>query len=174
MPSSQSTHELLCRVMVEKVFNEGQLDLLPLLMAPDALTHELEAFGAATASGPEGFRNFLRAFRFAFPDLRVTVLDQVSGGDRVVTRWRMEGTQTRHLMGIAASRRTIRCEGIRIDRIVNGRIAETWNQWDALGMLQQLGALPPLDRAPRAAESARPASAADSARPARAADSAAA
>lgn len=148
---SDSTHELLCRFMVEKVFNQGELDLLPLLMASDAVNHELEIFGTSAARGPEPIHKLLRAFRFAFPDLRVTVVDQIAAGDRVVTRWKMEGTQSQRLMGIEASHRFMTVEGIRIDRIAGGRIAETWNQWDAIGMLRQLGALPALERHPAVA-----------------------
>lgn len=148
MQASITTHQLLCHFMVEKVFNDGELELLDLLMAPDAINHELEIFGPTAARGPEPMRQFVRVFRTAFPDLRVTVLDQIGDGDRVATRWRMEGTQKNRLMGIEASYRTICIEGIRIDRISNGQIVETWNRWDTLEMLRQLGATPPLDRQP--------------------------
>jgi len=148
MSTKPTTHQLLCRFMVEKVFNEGELDLLPVLLAPDAINHELEVFEPSGARGPEPVRRFLRAFRFAFPDLRVKVVDQLADGDRVVTRWQMEGTQSNRLMGIEASHRPINVEGIRIDRITEGRIAETWNHWDTMGMLRQLGALPRLERRP--------------------------
>jgi steroid delta-isomerase-like uncharacterized protein len=120
-------------------------------MAPDAINHELEIFGPAAVRGPEAVRQFVRVFRSALPDLRVTVLDQIGDGDRVATRWRMEGTQKNRLMGIEASHRSINIEGIRIDRIVNGRIAETWNRWDALELLRQLGAMPPFERHPAVA-----------------------
>ncbi len=142
--------------MVEKVFNDGELELLDLLMAPDAINHELEVFGPAAVRGPEAVRQFVRAFRTAFPDLRVTVIDQIGDGDRVATRWRMEGTQKNRLMGIEASHRSVSVEGIRIDRIVNGRIVETWNRWDSLEMLRQLGAAPPLERHPAIAAAAIP------------------
>jgi predicted ester cyclase len=132
--------------MVEKVFNEGRLELLQQLMTPDAVDHGLEGFDTSGERGPAPVTRFLRAFRFAFPDLRVTVIDQLADGDRVATRWRMEGTQNNRLMSIAPSRRFVRVEGIRIDRIVNGKIAETWNQWDTLGMLRQIGAVQALDR----------------------------
>ena len=148
MPINATSHQLLCHFMVEKVFNEGELDLLDLLMAPDAVNHELEIFGPSAPRGPEAVRQFIRIFRSAFPDLRITVIDQIGDGDRVATRWRMEGTQKNRLMGIEATYRTISIEGIRIDRIANGRIAETWNRWDALEMLRQLGAVPALDRHP--------------------------
>jgi len=148
MSASATNHQLLCHFMVEKVINNGELELLDLLMAPDAINHDLEIFGPAAASGPEVVRQFVRTFRYAFPDLRVTVIDQIGDGDRVATRWKMEGTQKKRLMGIEASHRSISIEGIRIDRIANGRIAETWNCWDTLAMLRQLGAAPPLERQP--------------------------
>jgi len=65
-----------------------------------------------------------------------------------VTRWRMEGTQDGPLMGIAASGRWISVEGIRIDRIEDGKIAESWMQLDTMGLLEQIGALPKLRREP--------------------------
>jgi steroid delta-isomerase-like uncharacterized protein len=134
--------------MVEKVINEGQLDLLPFLLAPGSVNHELEIFGPSAAHGAERVREYVDLFRSAFPDLRVKVIDQISSGDRVVTRWQMEGTQDKRLMGIEASHRHVSIEGIRIDRITDGRIAETWSQWDAIGLLRQLGALPPIERHP--------------------------
>lgn len=152
MPSS-SAPELLSRFLVEKVLNQGELDFLDVLMAPDAITHELEIFGPSAARGRGTVRQFVELFRSAFPDLRVTILDQLTAGDRVTTRWRMEGTQSHRLMGIAASHRFMSVEGIRIDRIADGRIAETWTQWDTLGMLRQLGALPALERRPAIAAS---------------------
>jgi len=148
MSNSATGHQLICHFMVEKVFNEGELDLLDLLIAPDAINHELEIFGSSAARGPEAVRQFIRIFRSAFPDLRVTVIEQIGDSERVATRWKMEGTQKNRLMGIQASHRFISVEGIRIDRIANGQIAETWNRWDALGMLRQLGAMPSLERQP--------------------------
>jgi len=154
MSSSATTHQLLCRSLVEKAFNEGELDLLQLLMAPDAVDHGLTDFDASGERGPAPVQRFLRAFRFAFPDLRVTVMDQLADGDRVATRWRMEGTQSNRLMGIEASRRFMSVEGIRIDRFHDGRIVETWNHWDTMSMLRQLGALPALERHPASASPA--------------------
>ena len=148
MVSKAGIYQLLCRSLVEKVFNEGQLDLLEMLLAPDAVDHGLEGFDLSGERGPAPVHRFLRAFRFAFPDLRVSVIDQVADGDRVATRWRLEGTHGNRLMGIEASHRFVSIEGIRIDRIDRGRIAETWNQWDVLGMLRQVGALQ-IERSPQ-------------------------
>jgi steroid delta-isomerase-like uncharacterized protein len=149
MVSRATIHQLLCRSLVEKVFNGGELDLLEMLLAPDAIDHGLEGFDLSGERGPAPTHRFLRAFRFAFPDLRVTVVDQFSDGDRVATRWKLEGTHDNRLLGIEASHRFVSIEGIRIDRIDRGRIAETWNQWDVLGMLRQVGAVQ-IERSPRA------------------------
>jgi steroid delta-isomerase-like uncharacterized protein len=153
MLSKAGIHQLLCRSLVEKVFNEGKLDLLEMLLTPDAIDHGLEGFDPGQR-GPAPVYRFLRAFRFAFPDLRVTVIDQLADGDRVATRWRLEGTHGNRLMGIEASHRFVSIEGIRIDRIDKGRIAETWNQWDVLGMLRQVGALQ-IERSPSSFSAAR-------------------
>jgi steroid delta-isomerase-like uncharacterized protein len=150
MSNSLTSHKLLCHFMVEKIFNEGELELLDLLVAPDAVSHELDLFGLSAMRGPQVVRQFIRLFRNAFPDLRVTVIDQIGDDDRVATRWRMEGTQTNRLMGIEASHRFMSIEGVRVDRIANGRIVETWNHWDTLDFLRQLGAMPSMERRPAA------------------------
>lgn len=150
MVSKAAIHQLLCRSLVENVFNEGKLDLLDMLLTPDAIDHGLEGFDLSGERGPAPVHRFLRAFRFAFPDLRVAVVDQVADGDRVATRWRLEGTHSNRLLGIEASHRFVCVEGIRIDRVDRGRIAETWNQWDVLGMLRQVGALR-IERSPKGA-----------------------
>jgi steroid delta-isomerase-like uncharacterized protein len=88
-------------------------------------------------------------YRAAFPDLKITVEDQIAEGDKVVTRWTAEGTHDGDLPGLPASGRSSTVTGIGIDRIEGGKIVEAWGNWDTLGMLQQLGAIP----APAAAAS---------------------
>jgi len=99
--------------------------------------------------GPQAMAAFIGLYLRAFPDLRLSFEDAVADRDRVVTRWRLEGTQNGPLMGIAPSGRRVNIEGIRIDRIEDGKIAESWMQWDMLGLLDQIGALPELRREPR-------------------------
>ncbi len=84
----------------------------------------------------------LAFFELAAPPSRIADLD------RVVSRWHLEGTHMGPLMGIAASGRRINVECIRIDRIAEGKIVESWMQWDSLGLLEQIGALPKLRREP--------------------------
>jgi steroid delta-isomerase-like uncharacterized protein len=92
--------------------------------------------------GLDGIRDYLSGYIEAFPDLRMTVEDQVAEGDRVVSRWRAEGTHRGELMGIPPSENRISVEGITIDRFEDGKIVEAWDNADMLGMLQQLGAMP--------------------------------
>jgi steroid delta-isomerase-like uncharacterized protein len=81
-------------------------------------------------------------YRAAFPDLKITVEAQIAEGDLVVTRWSSTGTHEGDLPGLPASHNKVTVTGIGIDRIENGKIVEGWNNWDTLGMMQQLGAVP--------------------------------
>jgi steroid delta-isomerase-like uncharacterized protein len=89
-----------------------------------------------------GLRAFVAAFQAAFPDLTHTVEDQVAEGDRVATRSTNRGTHRGELMGMPPTGRRFAGAGINVVRIVDGRIAEEWVVFDALGMLQQLGVFP--------------------------------
>jgi steroid delta-isomerase-like uncharacterized protein len=81
-------------------------------------------------------------FLAAFPDTEYTVEQQVDEGDYVVTRWTARGTQSGELMGIPPTGKTVEVTGIAIDRFSDGKIAESWGNWDTMGLLQQLGAVP--------------------------------
>ena len=73
---------------------------------------------------------------------RSEVVDQIAEGDKVVTRIVSTGTHTGAFQGIPATGKPIRVDGILIERYANGRIVERWDQFDQLGMLQQLGVIP--------------------------------
>ena len=92
--------------------------------------------------GTAAMKAFIVEFRRGFPDFRDTIEDQVAEGDRVVTRFTSRGTQLGPLMGIEPTGRKAAWMGITVDRIADGRIAESWASWDMMGMLQQLGAAP--------------------------------
>ncbi len=91
--------------------------------------------------GLADWQQFVLEFRHAFPNLQDTIADQIAEGDKVVTRFSSQGTQTGEIMGIPATGKTIGWTGMAIDRIENGKIVETWVDWDLYGMLQQLGAV---------------------------------
>lgn len=76
--------------------------------------------------GPEGIKRYVAAYRTAFPDLRVTVEDQLAEEDKVVTRWSVRGTHSGEFLGLAPTGDEVTVSGIEFDRIVGGRIDETW------------------------------------------------
>lgn len=95
------------------------------------------------ASGSAGMKQFISMFRTAFPDLHSTVEDQVAEGGKVVTRWTARGTHRGSLMDIPATGKTVTMSGITINRLAGSKIVETWNTFDQLGLMQQLGVVPP-------------------------------
>ena len=101
-----------------------------------------------TIHGPEGLERFNAQSVTAFPDVRVTVEDLLAEGDEVAVRWTLRGTHEGELRGgIPATGRRVEVSGITISRIRDGRVVESWGNYDLLGMLQQLGVIPAEDRA---------------------------
>jgi steroid delta-isomerase-like uncharacterized protein len=124
-----------------EIFGSGDLDALDGLVSEDAVDHDTQNPNAGT-HGPEGAKRTAAMYRAAFSDLQMTVEDQFAEGDKVVTRWTAVGTQDGDLPALPASGRSSTVTGITIDRIEGGKIVESWGNWDTLGMMQQLGAVP--------------------------------
>jgi predicted SnoaL-like aldol condensation-catalyzing enzyme len=124
----------------EEVFGQDKLALVDELLAPDYVSH---APGDPELSrGPEDIKEIVRAYHAAFPDLTFTVEKQVAEGDLVVTRWIARGTHQGEFMGVSPSGRRIEVSGMSMDRISGSRIVEHWNNWEALEMMEQIGAIP--------------------------------
>ncbi len=117
------------------------MDVAGEIYAPDYVLHD-PAIPEETR-GPEGAKRLAAAYRGAFPDLRTTVGDLIAEGDRVVYRWTASGTHRAALMGIRPTGKRVAVEGIAINRIADGRIAEAWQIFDARGMMHQLSVVPP-------------------------------
>ncbi len=98
---------------------------------------------AGEIRGHEENKQFLDTFLKAFPDLQVTVDDLVAEEDKVVARFTVRGTHRGTLMGIAPTGKNIEISAISIMRVDGGKFVEEWEVYDALGMMQQLGAIPP-------------------------------
>ena len=126
------------RRVLEECFNEGRIDVVDQICAPDIVQHDPAL--PEDARGTGAVKQQIQMYRTAFPDLRVTIDDIFASRDEVVIRWTSEGTNDGELMGMPPSGRQARITGISIDRYDGaGRIAEGWSQWDNLGLLQQLG-----------------------------------
>ena len=92
--------------------------------------------------GPQGVKEFVSSYRAGYSDARITVDDQTGEGDKVATRWTGRGTHDGELLGIAPTGKQVTVSGITFSRLENGKVVEEWTNWDTLGMLQQLGAVP--------------------------------
>lgn len=147
----EEKNKATCRRFIQQIFNEGDLSSIRDFVSPDSLHHELDDVSVPSGRSPNGFADMIHLYRLAFPDLRVEIQDQIAERDQVVTCLRMQGTQKGPLLGIGVSGKTVDITGIRVDRLAEGKIAESWFHWDGLGMLQQIGALPDLIRNPQAA-----------------------
>src|SRR5262245_40810718 len=145
---STQSNITLCRDFAHRMVNERDLTQAPEFIAQSSVHHEFGDVPKDFQGGPRAMAQFLNLYLRAFSDLRVTFEDALADRDRVVTRWRLEGTQDGPLMGVAASGWQVSVEGIRIDRIENGKVAESWMQLDTMGLLEQIGALPKLRREP--------------------------
>lgn len=133
--------------IVQRIFDEywlaGKTNVLDQLLASDVTNHELSK---EAVSGRNAYKEWANGFRQAtatgFPDMKI-VLDAIFGeGDLVAKRWTFRGTHTGEYMGLPASGKRVVMAGITIYRVEGGQVRETWWSYDALGMMQQLGAIP--------------------------------
>jgi steroid delta-isomerase-like uncharacterized protein len=124
----------------EEFFIRGNLDKADEFFAPDYVNHDPAA--SEDRHGPEELRQFLSMYRNAFPDMRFTIEDVVAEGDEVVVRWTLRGTHQGELMGIPPTNNPVTVRGMSIERVSNAKIVETWDSYDALGLMQQLGVIP--------------------------------
>jgi steroid delta-isomerase-like uncharacterized protein len=128
--------------LVQRFFeaiDQHRLDVLDELCAPDYEVHFAGTPGPLTR---ETIKPVWAQFFDAFPDLRHTIEDMFAADDRVVVRMRIAGTQQGQFMGIPPTGRAIAMGSINFLRCADGLIVEQWNNYDALGMLQQLGTIP--------------------------------
>ena len=130
-------NKAVIRRVVEEVVNKHDLSVLSELY-PDCV-YRTPATGELRG---EAHRKFIASVLAAFPDCQETITDQVAEGDKVVTRWTFTGTHKGTFMDVPPTGKRITITGMCIDRIVNGKIVEEWEEWDALGMMHQLGAVP--------------------------------
>ena len=126
------------RRIFEKVWNEKQVEQIDELVAPDYVHHDVLS---PDQTGIKAYKQFVDFYHNAFPDIRFNIEDEISNGDRVVIRWTVTGTHNGDLPGLPPAGRPISVTGITIGRLSDGKFVESWNNWDALGMMQQLGAV---------------------------------
>ncbi len=120
-------------------FNAGDLDAVADALAPVIVQH---AADFADAKGVDEVRASMGAFMDAFPDMQHDIEVMVADDDLVAARVIAHGTHQGEFMGIPATGKDVTWSILSIYRIACGQIAEQWSEVDALGRLQQLGAVP--------------------------------
>ena len=135
---STANKALVLRYITE-VLNKGNTALTDELIAPSFLSHD--PIGP-DVHGPDGVKQCIAMYRNAFPDLQYTVEEIVTENDIVVWRWTAHGTHLGEILGVAPTRKQATATGTVTCHIADGKLQETWINWDALGLLRQLGALP--------------------------------
>lgn len=104
-------------------------------------------FKATGLRGPEvydldQYREFIEEIRTAFPDISITFDEEVAEGNKVVTSHTLRGTHKGEFMGVEPTNKKCEVQGISLDEYENGKLVRSESQWDALGLMRQLGALP--------------------------------
>jgi steroid delta-isomerase-like uncharacterized protein len=122
----------------EEVWNQGKLEKLSEFFTDDHIFHDPQF---PDGRGLEAIRELVGSFRAAFPDVRVEIEEAICEGDFVAERFSMRGTHLGEIMGVAPTGEPMEATGMVFYRFSGGKIAEQWANWDALGLLQQIGAV---------------------------------
>jgi steroid delta-isomerase-like uncharacterized protein len=122
-----------------RTLDRRDLDQLDRVLAADYQTHFP---GVPGPLGMDGARGLFGAFFAAFPDMTHTVEEVLVEGDRGAARLTIQGTNTGEFQGTPATGKHVSFSSMNTYRLANGKIAEHWVQYDAIGMLQQMGLIP--------------------------------
>ena len=133
-------NKALVRRYYEEVLNQHQLSTIEELFAPQFMSYPKTNLDAYTQA--------VVASLTAFPDLYVTIEDQIAEGDTVATRWSARGTQQGAYGAIPPTGKAIQVTAMHFHHLIAGKIVAHWEQFDLMGALQQLGVLPPLSVSP--------------------------
>jgi len=127
------------KVYNEDFWNKHNIDAFEKYYSTDFIVHFADG-----DLNVEQYKGLCQAYFAAFPDMHVTTDLLVAEGDKVTKVWTVNGTSKGDFMGILATGKPIVLKGIEVFRIADGKIAELWVSMDNLGMLQQLGVIPPM------------------------------
>jgi predicted ester cyclase len=131
-------NKAVMRRIYEEIFNEGKLELVDELVAPDMGNHT--APGAPR--GPEPVKGLVAMLHDAFPDHHIAIEDMIAEGDKVVILNTYSGTHEGDFMGIAPTGRRFVQRQVNVMRFAGGKAVEHWGLRDDLGHMQQLGVVP--------------------------------
>ena len=129
------------RRLLEEGFSQGNVDVVDEVLDPDFVCYDPNS-ETGEIRGSETIKGEIEYFRNAVPDLTYTIEDQIADGDKVVTRYTVSGTHEGEFFGVAPTGERIMMSGMSIDRFEGGKMVEEWPEYDLLGVMRQLGAVP--------------------------------
>jgi steroid delta-isomerase-like uncharacterized protein len=141
------------RRLFDELWNKGSLPVADELIASTYTHHD--ASTPDVGRGPESEKKRVTHYRNAFPDMRLTIEDIIAEGETVIARWSCRGQHKGELNGIAPTGKQVAFTGVTIARFAGGKMVEGFVNWDALGLMQQLGVVPELGKAKAVATSSR-------------------
>jgi steroid delta-isomerase-like uncharacterized protein len=136
---STEENKALARRFVEEALNQRNVKILDQFMAEDI--HDYNQF-PGLPQGIEGQRQALGILFRGFPDQHYTIDAMIAEGDKVVMLSTLRGTHTGEFQGVPGTGKPVTVQGIDIVRTKNGKWIEHWGIFDALGLMQQIGAIP--------------------------------
>jgi len=128
------TSKEVARNWFEEVWNKERRDAIAEMLAPDSTLHE----GGEDSRGPEGFYPFFDRMQSTFSNIRITVHDDIAEDDKVCVRWSCRMKHTGSGFGIPPTDKQLQTTGMSIFRVANGKLVEGWQNWDMLGLTQQM------------------------------------
>ncbi len=141
---SAEENKAIVRRYFEGAWEQGNLELLDELLAADYVNHNPAT--PETPTGPEGVKGVVSMFRSGMPDLKVVIEDMLAEGEKVATRYTLEGTHEGELFGVPPTGKRLGIERMTIERVSEGKIRDHWRVTDTLEMMQQLGVVPAPDQ----------------------------
>ena len=135
---SLENNKAVIRRLIEEVYNEGNLDVVDEVMAPDVFDH---AAVPEHQHGIEAFKHVIQWVRAISSDVYFDIDDIIAEGDKVAVRMTASGTHTGPLRGIPPTGKSFSVDYVHWFRIADGKVAELWAVRDDLGRLQQLGVI---------------------------------
>ncbi len=130
---SDQNKELVKR-WFEEVWNKGRREAIAEMLSADAFIQD----GNGGSTGPEGFYPFFDRMHAAFSDIRISLRDVFAEGDKVCVRWSSTVRHTGKALDIPPTNKQIEITGITVAQVSGQKIVAGWQNWDMLGMMQQL------------------------------------
>ena len=137
---SAEENKAIMRRYFEGAWEQGNLGLIDELLASDYVNHSPATPDQPT--DPEGVKGVVSMFRSGMPDLKVVIEDMIAEGDKVATRYTLEGTHQGELFGVPPTGQRLSIKSMTVERVLEGKIRDHWRVTDTLEMMQQLGVVP--------------------------------